>query len=50
MIKVKNSTNKKILIAFGSNVDDVITGFLKPGATDELPIHDEDFFNIMDIE
>lgn len=49
-MKVKNSLDKDLTIAFGSNVESVIAGTLKAGATDDLPIKETDFLNIISVE
>ena len=49
-MQIHNDTKKDLMIAFGSNPDDVIVGTLKAGATDELPVEDARFFNILGIE
>ena len=49
-MQINNDTKKEIMIAFGSNPDDAIVGTLNAGATDELPVEDAKFFNILEVK
>ena len=49
-MEIHNDTRKDLTIAFGSNPNDTIVGTLKAGATDDLPVEDARFFNVLSIE
>ncbi len=49
-MQIHNDTKKDLSIAFGSNPDDATVGTLKAGATDDLPVEDARFFNILEIK
>ena len=49
-MKIHNDSEKDLTIAFGSNSSDAIIGTLKAGATDDLPVEDARFFNILEIK
>lgn len=49
-MQIHNDTKKDLVIAFGSNPDNAIIGNLKAGATDDLPVEEATFFNILEIK
>jgi len=48
-MQIHNDTKKDLIIAFGTHPGDAMVGTLKAGATDELPVEDARFFNILEI-
>ena len=49
-MQIHNDTDKDLTIAFGSNPNNTILGTLKAKATDDLPVEDATFFNILGFE